>query len=101
MTQIGASAMAYFYVGVELKSTANTTNTSIGVQVISLRQTGKSPLTVTGHGVQKPLDKYRVNLTATGDAPANEFQGVSTSIMKLVFAPVDTDASAKINLGSR
>jgi hypothetical protein len=102
VTQIGASAVARFYVGVELKSSAATAGTSIGVQVTSLRQTGKSPLTVTGHGVQKPLDKYRVGLTATGNAPVSghTLQGVSTSIMKLAFSPVDTDASTKIRLAS-
>ena len=100
-TGIRAGETMYVYVGVELKSTAATSAATIGVQTIQVTEGGKG-LTVTGHGVQKPLDKYRVTFAATGIAPAlgHTFQGESASILKLDFDPVDTDVSTRIRLNS-
>jgi hypothetical protein len=100
VTEIGPSAVARYYVGVELKSTAAASGVTIGVQVTSLRQTGKTALPVTGHGIQKPLDKYRVALTATNIAPAEEKQGESAQVLQLFFDPDDPDNSAAILLES-
>ncbi len=100
-TFIGASAQARFYVGVELKSTAATSGVTIGVQVTSLRQTGKTALPVAGHGIQKPLDTYRVALTANNIvAPSDQKQGESAAVLRLFFDPDDPDNSAAVLLES-
>ncbi len=103
VTTIGASAVARFYVGVALKSTAATSGATIGVQVTSLRQTSKTALTVAGHGAQKPLDTYRVVLAATNivvPPPPDHKQGESATVLKLVFDPDDPDTSAAVLLES-
>ncbi|MCX7030799.1 MAG: Ig-like domain-containing protein [Spirochaetes bacterium] len=100
VTEIGALSVARLFVGVELKSTAATSGVTIGVQVTSLRQTGKTALLVPPHDTQKPLDKYRVGLVATNIAPSSQDQGESAPVLKLVFDPDDPDNSAAIELES-
>lgn len=103
VTEIGASAVARFYVGVELKSTAATSGTTIAVQVTSLRQAGKSPIPLTPYTTQKPLDRYRVDLTATNivvPPPPEHKQGESATVLKLLVDPVDPDTSAAVRLES-
>ena len=89
------------YVAVQLKSSAATAGTTIGVQVTRIYYAlNTKSIAVSPHNVQKPLDKYSVNLTATGIAPATEFQGNSAANLKLVFAPTDTNTSTAIRLAT-
>ncbi|HXK37397.1 MAG TPA: Ig-like domain-containing protein, partial [Candidatus Paceibacterota bacterium] len=104
ITLIGGNSSVYLYVGVELKSTAATSDVSIGVQVTSLI-TDKQTLTPPLHGIQKPLDKYRVALTATNIAPVvppdpEVKQGESVKVLKLVLDPDDPNNSAAVLLES-
>ena len=105
-----ANGNDHFYIVFELQSGALASACSIGCEVTGITfgdppgGTGGdgSPMTVTAHGTQKPVDAYSVNATGAGIVlNSEEFQGATNvQVLKITLTPDDTDASTRIALGS-